>query len=305
MVLESLLNPAEAEKKPFDMLLLGFGTASISLWLAYYIFPEGASHWFLFFTGLCVVPLMVSLFALEEKEDFMTRNKIWERHSDMILIYLFLFLGMIMAFSFWYTLLPEGITSMMFKEQIKEVGRIQNLHEVLVGGLLINAANLKTGLFSFSTTIKTTGMTITKGQLLELILLNNLRLVFLFIAFSFVFGAGAILLLTWNAAVVGVAIGNVIRSSITASATMFAKTTAYFTVFPFSFTAFFVHGIFEVLGYFLGAIAGGIFSVAMVKKHYNSPYFKRIITDVSAFLFAAIIFILIGGYIEVYITPLL
>lgn len=148
-------------------------------------------------------------------------------------------------------------------------------------------------------------MAVSKTKLLELILANNLRLLFLFVAFSFVFGAGALLLLAWNAAVVGVAIGNLIRGTLATGATVAAKTTAYFTAFPISFLSFFVHGIFEILGYFVGAIAGGIFSVAIVRKHYARPEFKRIAMDVGLFLLASILLMVIGGLVEVYITPLL
>jgi uncharacterized membrane protein SpoIIM required for sporulation len=187
----------------------------------------------------------------------------------------------------------------MFKDQIGEVTRIQNLRSILVGGLLATSG-LTGNLIS-----NVTGMVVSKVKLLELILANNLRLLFLFVAFSFVFGAGALLLLTWNAAVVGVAIGNLIRQTIASGAGVAVKTTKYFTAFPISFLSFFVHGIFEIVGYFIGAIAGGIFSVAIVRKHYNTPKFKKIAVDVGLLMAIAIVLMIVGGLVEVYITPLL
>ena len=47
-----------------------------------------------------------------------------------------------------------------------------------------------------------------------MIFLNNIRVLFLCIIFAFIYGAGAIFILTWNASIVGVAIGNLIREGI-------------------------------------------------------------------------------------------
>ena len=284
------------------MLILGFVVATTGLWLAYYIFPQGASAWFLFFTAMALVPMIYRIFYIEEgKEcDQIKHESLWHRHNEVIMVYMFMFFGMLIAFSFWFTILPTDIINVMFKDQIGEVMRIQNLRTVIVGSLIGTGGGLTGHLIS-----KVSGMAVSKGKLLELILANNLRLLFLFVAFSFVFGAGALLLLTWNAAVVGVAIGNLIRGTIASGASVASKTTSYFTAFPISFLSFFVHGIFEIIGYFVGAIAGGIFSVAIVRKHYNRPEFKRIAIDVGIFLMVAIGLMVVGGIIEVYITPLL
>jgi uncharacterized membrane protein SpoIIM required for sporulation len=303
MVLESIISPQEVEKHPLDMLILGFVVATTGLWLAYYIFPQGASAWFLFFSAMALVPMVYRLFYLEEGKECekIVKETLWQRHDEVIMVYLFMFFGMLIAFSFWFTILPSDIIHVMFKDQIGEVMRIQNLRTVLVGSLIgVEGAGLTGYLIN-----KATSMAVSKVKLLELILANNLRLLFLFVAFSFVFGAGALLLLTWNAAVVGVAIGNLIRTTVATGASVASKTGTYFTAFPISFLSFFVHGIFEIVGYFLGAIAGGIFSVAIVRKHYNRPEFKRIAVDVGIFMLAAILLMIIGGSIEVYITPLL
>jgi len=301
MVLESLVSPKEAENHPLDMLIFGFVVATTGVWLAYYIFPQGASAWFLFFTVMSLVPLIYRVFYIEEGKDCekITKGSLWARHDEVILVYLFMFFGMMIAFSFWFSILPQDIISVMFKDQIGEVMRIQSLRTVLVGSMIGTGGITAFMLSKFSS------MIVSKVRLLELILANNLRLLFLFIAFSFVFGAGALLLLTWNAAVVGVAIGNLVRTTIASGASLTSKTASYFMAFPISFLSFFVHGIFEILGYFVGAIAGGIFSVAIVRKHYHTPHFRRIAKDVGLLLGISIGLMLIGGIIEVYITPLL
>lgn len=293
MVLESILTPQEVEKQPLDMFLLGFLVTSLSIWLAYYIFPQSASSWSLFLTTLAIVPLMLRLMRIEESKDTkLGHESIWKRHDEIIFVYLFLFFGMVIAFSFWFTILPNTLTNVMFSDQIAELSRLQGLRASLTGGAVTGAAVLS-------------GALVSKAKLLNIILVNNIRLLFLFILFSFIFGTGAILLLTWNAAVVGVAVGDLIRSTIVTTASLFSKTTTYFKVLPISILGFFVHGIFEMMGYFMGAIAGGILSVAIVRKHYDSPYFKRVVMDILIFTLMSIALIVIGAYIEVYLTPII
>ena len=298
MVLEAILSAEEAERHPLDMLFLGFGVSSLGLWLAFYIFPKEASNWVLFLAAFALEPLLLRLFYVEERYDIaISRPTIWQRHENVIMDYLMLFFGMVLAFSFWYTLLPQELSSIMFQNQIAEVGRIQGLRASLTGAIIVSG----------STALQNTnlsGMINSKMQVLNFIMANNLRLLFLFIAFSFIFGAGAILLLTWNATVVGVAIGNLIREGIVTTH-LAGKLTSYFTAFPISFFSFFAHGIFEVLGYFIGAIAGGILSVAIVKKHYTSPHFNVLVKDVVLLTMLSAGLIIFGAVVEVYVTPLL
>src|SRR3989344_1449460 len=291
MVAESIISAEEVERHPLDMFFLGFGTASLGLWLAYYIFPKEASNWFLFLTAFALEPLLLRLFYLEEQEEITLHHPtLWQRHKDVIMDYLFLFFGMVIAFSFWYTMLPLDLTNIMFQNQIAEVARIQNLRVVLTGGILA------TGAVAASQAGPTLASILeNKVAMLKFIAVNNLRLLFLFAAFSFIFGAGAILLLVWNAAVVGVAVGNLAREGITA-AHISVRAAAYFKALPVSFLAFFVHGIFEILGYFVGAIAGGILSVAIIRKHYNNPHFPTLVMDVIMLILLSVGLIVVGAF---------
>lgn len=297
MVLESILSAQEAERHPIDMFFLGFGVASLGLWLAFYIFPKEASNWTLFLAAFALEPLLLRLFYLEERYEInLSRSTIWQRHENVIMDYLLLFFGMVIAFSFWYALLPQPLTNIMFENQVAEIGRIQYLRASLTGAAIATSAAV--GPEQVSALISS------KLGTLKFIMANNLRLLFLFVSFSFIFGAGAILLLAWNATVVGVAIGNLIRTEIVA--THIAGTlTTYFTALPVSFFAFFAHGIFEVLGYFVGAIAGGILSVAIVKRHYRNPHFRTLVKDVLILTALAGFLIVVGAAVEVYITPIL
>ena len=66
-----------------------------------------------------------------------------------------------------------------------------------------------------------------------------------------------------------------------------------------------LHGIPEILAYFYGGLAGGIISVAIIRKHYKSEKFSHIVFDISELLIISMAFLLVAAFIEVYITPLL
>ena len=65
------------------------------------------------------------------------------------------------------------------------------------------------------------------------------------------------------------------------------------------------HGVFEVLAYFVGGLAGGIISVAIINEHFKGEYTKRILKDSFQLMLLALIMLVIAGLVEVYITPLL
>ena len=85
---------------------------------------------------------------------------------------------------------------------------------------VILPTSIHQNLFSIQThTIETinyqvTGNAINAGGVFLKIFLNNIRVLTFCLLFSFFYGVGAIFILTWNASVIGVAIGNFIRSNV-------------------------------------------------------------------------------------------
>ncbi|MFH2028053.1 MAG: stage II sporulation protein M, partial [Nanoarchaeota archaeon] len=109
---------------------------------------------------------------------------------------------------------------------------------------------------------------------------------------------GAIFILTWNASVIGVAIGNFARSNIT-------NATSYFHVTSLGILRYMIHGIPEIAAYFVAGLAGGIISVAVIRHHFTSKKFERILYDSTDLLIIAMVLLFIAALIEVYITPAL
>jgi len=280
MVLESLLNPLKAEKRPWEMFFLGFVYSSIAVLLSLWIFKDQTSLVMVFLTVMACVPIVYNTMKLEESKDLVISKEraLLKEHNRAIMFLMFLFFGITLSFVAWYVF--STTLNIVFDKQISTIQAINNQ----VSG---NAYQ------QFSTFSK--------------ILFNNIKVLSFAILFAFVYGAGAIFILTWNASVIGTAIGNFIRSNLSQYAGLlgFEKFSSYFNVVSIGLLRYILHGIPEILAYFYGGLAGGIISVAIIRKHYKDEKFSHILFDISELLIISISFLLIAAFIEVYITPIL
>jgi len=282
MVLESILNPLSAEKKPWEMFFIGLLYSSVAILLSLWIFREQASLIMVFFTVMACIPIVYNTMKLEEKKDLAIAKErdLLKEHNKAIVFLMFLFFGITVSFVVWYIFLPHETLNMVFDKQTATIQAINNQ----VSG------NAYQQLSTFSK-----------------ILVNNIKVLAFAILFAFIYGAGAIFILTWNASVIGTAIGNFIRSNMSQYAGLigFEKFSTYFNVTAVGLLRYTLHGIPEILAYFYGGLAGGIISVAIIKKHYKDEKFSHVLFDISELLVISIAFLLAAAFIEVYITPLL
>ena len=188
MVLESLTNPFKARDKPWQLFIIGMVYASAGLFLGNWIFKEYASLIMVFLTVMACIPLLYNTFCSEEEKELIVREEsiILKQHSRLLIFLIFLFLGIVTAFVFWYVLLPSSWIQNTFHSQTLT---IQSISTRVTGGH---------SSFNVFTTI----------------LLNNLKVLVFCVLFSFLYGAGAIFILTWNASVIATAIGNYIRAGL-------------------------------------------------------------------------------------------
>ena len=127
------------------------------------------------------------------------------------------------------------------------------------------------------------------------------------ILFSFIYGAGAIFILAWNATVIGAAMGNFIRANISAYSSSFGLFQAgnYFHVVSLGLLKYSIHGIPEIAAYFYGGLAGGVISVALIRGHFRTEKFSRVMVDFSELVLIAVGFLIAAAFLEVYLTPVL
>jgi hypothetical protein len=283
MVLESLLDRKEALHHPFVMLVISVIICSVSLWASYLTFPRSCSILAIAFITIAFMPLFRAIFENEEEQEAERPGYaalFIARHFNVIKVYAFLFLGLILTYAFWYSVVDIGVRNVMFAEQENTLKGIENLRETLTG-----AFSIKTGACGTNT-----------GCWFNVIFFNNSIFVLLpALFFSFVYGAGAVFLIGWNASVLGVLIGkDIVRYAATHGGVtaLIVATERFLSLVP--------HGVFESLGYFTGALAGGIVGAAISKKKHLRGEMSTIAKDVFVMLLYAIGLLVLGALIEAY-----
>lgn len=297
MVLESLIKPKKAEHKPYKMLPIGILYATVAIFISLWVFKEQASLVMVFITVICTTPLMYNIIKLEEKKDtkLLKERTLLREHSKVLAAFTFLFFGFIIAFSLWCIILPQPAVNSLFSTQTATINSINSK----VTGQAIQT-------FSVPSTRQITTQ-FSSANLFSQIVSNNFKVMLFCIFFSFFFGAGAIFILTWNASVISAAIGTFIRNNLSSAAasTGLTQVATYFHVTSLGILKYSIHGVPEILAYFVGGLAGGIISVAVIRHDFDTKIFKHIIKD-FAYLFAlAIILVLIAAFLEVYVTPVI
>ncbi len=266
-MLNILFNPKKAERHPIEMMLVGLFYASLSIFLSLWIFPEYSSLVMVFFTVLSCLYVVQGAIRIEESKEQNIKSEKWilKEHYRALSFFLFLFLGFVLAFTFWTLILPQKKVEIIFSLQNSVVEGIKSMIS--------------------------TGKATESGTVL-LILSNNLKVLLISLIFAFFYGAGAIFILAWNASVMGLVIGNL------------ARNTLGFIALPIAFTKYFIHGIFEMLAYLVVALAGGIIYIAIWNgDFFKQAKVKKIAIDTFTLIIISIILLVVAALIETYISP--
>jgi len=269
-VIESLVNPRNAEGHPFEMFFLGLVYASVAIFLSLWIFRDYSSLVMVFLTVVASIPLVYTVIGIEEKKDdsLVSERFLLKEHGKAVMIFVFLFLGYLVAFSFWFVVMPDSVVNDMFHVQLETIKSI-------------NAGVV--------------GWTIGSDFLMQ-IFSNNIKVMIFCILFAFLFGAGAIFILTWNASVIAAAGGGFIKNSLSGG-------SGYFQAGGGGLARYMTHGIPEITAYFVAGLAGGIISVAVIRHDFGTKRFKHIIIDSLDLIVLAVALLFIAGLIEVFVTP--
>ncbi|MBD3253220.1 hypothetical protein GF386_05790 [Candidatus Pacearchaeota archaeon] len=267
MMWNVLFNPSLAERHPFTMMIIGIFYSSVSILLSGWIFPEYASLIMVFFSVMSCLYVVQGAIRIEENKEFDFKGEGWllREHLKILYFFFFLFIGFVVSFSFWTFILPIEKVASLFSLQASVVEGIKAM--VATGSSFQNSAFV-------------------------IILMNNLKVLFISLIFAFFYGAGAIFVLVWNASVMGFVIGDLSRN------------TLGFIALPIAFTKYFLHGVPEMLAYITTALAGGIIYVALWRGDFFRPgRGRRIFIDTAILIFVSIILLVIAALIEVYISP--
>ena len=252
MVVESLIKPKWVAKQPLYSLFLGITMAFIGTSIGLFVFPDQASFAGLLFITIAAVPFLQKVVDFEADK----RNKIaahfWHRNHKIALIYGLFFLGVTITYFIWSVVLPTEAAAFFFDRQIVA------LSQPTVLGFF---SQIELNFFG--------------------ILINNLKVLALVLLLSFIYGMGSILVIAWNASVLGVFIGSF---------------GAYI-----GFLEFIPHTALEFTGFFFAAMAGGLLSMAFDhnRTEFGSKKFYRAIEDASALFIVGVTLIAIGVLVEI------
>ncbi|MEA3414263.1 MAG: stage II sporulation protein M [Nanoarchaeota archaeon] len=283
-MLESLINPKRAEKGPWKMLPIGILYGSLSLLLVKLFFsgdPVLSKFSGLMVVTFCVMfslPFMIFIIRQEEKIDEQIEGfrGVWTNHKDAIYALIFLFVGFVIAFSFWFAVLGD---LNLLNAQIETYCMINSPGDLEGCVMHYTEGQIESPTGQFSKT----------GRLFAIIE-NNIYVLIFTLIFSLIFGAGAIFILAWNASVIAGAIG------------IFANYKA--VNIPIGFMRYMIHGIPEIGAYFITALAGGILGAGMVRNGIHSKKFYHVLENVAILIFFALVVLLVAGLMEVYLTPM-
>ena len=273
MVLEHIFPEDWLEKKGTFAFILGIVYSIIGILISSVLFPGDPALVAVAFTSLLLLPELYKIFSIEERKERMEQHvsfrTLLKDDTDIIRIYIFLFLGILLVYSLGTIFLPSFDTNTLFREQL----------EIRLGQGFAGQATfggLNSGLF---------------WSLLS----NNFLVLLACFIMALLTGDGAIFLITWNASVWGTIFGYTAKS-----ASLFSGQSALY-LFGLIILIVFPHMILEAISYFLAAISGSVISKDVLLEEFASDRFMEVFGfNLYLFLFA-LIFLLLGAGVETFV----
>jgi len=282
MVVEYLLSQTKALKNPWVAFFAGAVFASLSILISKLVFPAYTSLVMVFLTVLFVIPLTYAVAKEELAKDMKTDDpgKMIAAHKNAIAVYTFLFLGVTFGFTLWYVFLPAASVQDIFMTQSDTINRINAPPAQVTGGF-------------------------THTEQMFRIFFNNFRVMLFSILFSFIYGIGFIFIIIWNASVIATAVGNMIRSKLSAAAIHLGQIGIgqYLSIVSVGVFRYMIHGTGEIIAYIIAGFAGSMISIYIIKNGLKFESAYKIFVDVADLLLFAVLILFLSAVLEVYVTP--
>ena len=265
MVFEQLFRVRWLESKAHSFFI-GFLYTLVGLVSAYLIFPKSMGLMSIAFTSVLIIPSLAKLLSLEENVEIREKKlhflQLFRDHKDIFKVYLFLFLGIFLAYALVALVFPQASIMRVFEPQLQAAG--------LAGYAM-------------------------EGGFLRGIILNNLLVFIACFILSLVYGAGSVLFLSWNASVWGVVFALFARQAFALDRTNLVGEffDLLLPVLP--------HMITEAVAYISAAVVGGVVSVAVLRERLHSKKFYHVLTDAAIFLCMGLVLVLVAAILETFV----
>jgi len=199
-MLESILNFREVDKSPYLTFIWALLITTVGILLSTQLFYKTTINGVAFnLTGMfavifTILPSVYFLTRVINKEEKMEEEALekhykqdfFKRHEKDILMFLFYFLGVTVAFSIWSLILPTDF----FQVQLVKINEIRAAMSGQVTGKIV-----KGSFDSFMAVFS-----------------NNIEVMIFSFIFSLLYGAGAVFIIVWNASILGTCIGELSKS---------------------------------------------------------------------------------------------
>ena len=273
MVLEHIFPEDWLEHKGRYAFLLGIGYSLIGILIASVLFPGDPALVAVAFTAMLLLPEMYKIFSIEERQESLEQgvsiSALWRDDVEVVRIYVFLFLGILLVYSAGTMVLPDFQANSLFREQL-EIRYGQGFSGSATGGIF-------------------------SSSLFYDLLSNNFLVLMACFIIALLTGDGAIFLITWNASVWGTIFGLTAKN-----AALFSGKQAL-VLFGIIMLVVFPHMILEAISYFLGAISGGVISKDVLLEEFASNRFLEVFGLNLYLLLFALLFLVLGALVETFV----
>lgn len=277
MVLESLVGEKNIRKHPIFVFFLTLLVCAGGILFAELLFPAHASVLSIAFITIGLVPLIYNVLGNEEAEEVLEKKHFetfFARHFNLLMIYVWIFIGIIVAFAYFYCVVPANSRPIVFEEQIKSFCAISG---ECSNGIPFSISG-RASAFGFESCLSDhSNLPACTFFIFE----NNAGVLLFTIVLSLLYGVGAIFIIAWNASILGVFFGETFLSG------AHVKWLGMFQSLLLG------HGPPELFGYVFGALAGGILSAMVAKGEFFTHNSSIIIKDVlflSALAFFSVVY---------------
>ena len=276
MVLEHIFPEDWLERKGIYAFLLGIGYTIIGLLIASILFPGDPALVAVAFTSMLLLPELYKIFSIEERQESVAQKvsmrDLWRDDIEVVRIYVFLFLGILLVYSLGTIMLPQLETNSLFREQL-EIRLGQGFSGNAIAGHATAGGIFSSGLF-------------------YILLSNNFLVLMACFILALLAGDGAIFLISWNASVWGTIFGLTAKSAATVAGQQ------PLSLFALVMLIVFPHMILEAISYFLAAIAGSVISKDVLLEQFASNRFFEVFGFNLYLLLFGLIFLILGAVVE-------
>jgi hypothetical protein len=283
-MLDFIFSAKKMLDRPYLIIFEAIYLVIISVFISLLLLPpQYVSIGILTFITVGAIPLFNKIFSYSSYL-FNYNKSFFTRHKKLLIILVYFFIGLFIAYSAFYFFSTEPVREAIFLIQNEEMEGISYLRSSLTGEISAIDSSTQAGF----------------GKVFSLILKNNIGVAFRALLLSLFYGAGALFLIAWNASILATVISAEIFSSIVISGYGLGLLSPFIGLFNalFNLIGYIPHGLPEILTYFLISFAGAMIARDLNKGIFSTEYKFRVLLDFLLMVGLALLLLVLGALIE-------